>query len=198
MGSLRVPPASVPGAHAFASCAHDLKLKSRSFHCFLGGPSAIPWLTRYVQLFGRNRSKGSNPFLSASSQSINYISDKHDAEISQYPGAFAICLRDRRFPQYRQIRSLKVFISIPRDREKSVPLPSDSWNIKGLADRTRFVASGCLWAAEGNRRSTSGTDLGRRLIAKSESDWPSSEAKGFRFAQKRRSHPFIPCLNLAN
>src|ERR1700730_9766701 len=34
--------ASVPGAHAFASCARDLKLKCRSFHCYLGGPPAIP------------------------------------------------------------------------------------------------------------------------------------------------------------
>jgi hypothetical protein len=52
VGSLRVPPASVPGAHAFASCARDLKLKCRSFHCYLGGPPAIPWLTRHPQASG--------------------------------------------------------------------------------------------------------------------------------------------------
>src|SRR5260370_36284361 len=61
VGSLRVQPASVPGAHAFASCADDLKLKCRSFHCYLGGPPAIPFLTRRPKASAWQRTEGSNP-----------------------------------------------------------------------------------------------------------------------------------------
>jgi hypothetical protein len=63
----------VPGAHAFASCVHDLKLKSRSLHCFLGGPPAIPWLTRYAQLLWRKRTENSKPFLSAITARNNFL-----------------------------------------------------------------------------------------------------------------------------
>src|SRR5271170_7378034 len=42
-------PASLPAPHAFASEAHTFKSKRRSCHCYLRGPSAIPWLTKEAQ-----------------------------------------------------------------------------------------------------------------------------------------------------